>query len=98
MAKKDQCCVGEPWRGEPGGLHSMDCPVYLANAEAMERIAHPPRAEPAIEPLRQSTTLLYAWDTRWCPDCGSRYFAEDAECCGSLCIPVRLEMHSREPL
>lgn len=43
-------------------------------------------------------TLLAAWNTRWCPDCGSRYFAEDAICCGQPCMPVRLEMHSREPL
>lgn len=50
------------------------------------------------EPLRQTNTLLYAWDTRWCPTCGSRYFPEDASCCGQPCMPVRVEMHSREPL
>jgi hypothetical protein len=50
------------------------------------------------ESVGAKRTLIIAWDTRWCPDCSSRYFAEDAECCGAACMPVRLEMHSREPL
>lgn len=61
-------------------------------------MTEPSHDEPAVLRLRQASTLLYAWDTRWCPTCGSRYFPEDAECCGALCIPVRLEMHTREPL
>jgi len=37
------CCVGEPAFGDPKGLHTADCPVYLANMDALERM----QAEPA---------------------------------------------------
>ncbi len=69
--------------------------------------AAPPVPSPVVvEPVRPTVerccpdkpTLIYAWNTRYCPDCGSRYLSEEAVCCGSICMPVRLEMHSREPL
>lgn len=34
--KGDDCCPGEPCYGDPRGLHSEDCPVYLANMETYE--------------------------------------------------------------
>jgi hypothetical protein len=42
-------------------------------------------------------TLLYAWESWWCPTCGGRTFRADASCCDAPMLPVRLEMHSREP-
>lgn len=105
MPRKEPCCVGEPFRGEPNALHAVDCPVYHANVEALQKLGRvAPTGIAATIPRTNDrarsvgTTLIIAWDTRWCPDCSSRYFAEDAICCGQPCMPVRLEMHSREPL
>jgi hypothetical protein len=30
------CCIGEPWMGNPNGLHSDDCPVRIAAVKAWE--------------------------------------------------------------
>lgn len=68
----------------------LDAPTELGAAEA--------GSNEEAGSVGAKRTLIIAWNTRWCPDCGSRYFAEDAECCGAVCMPVRLEMHSREPL
>jgi hypothetical protein len=49
------------------------------------------------EPLDLTpTSLILAWDTRWCPSCSSRWMSETAVCCGKPCVPVRMEMHSRD--
>lgn len=32
------CCTGEPFRGDPNGLHTFDCPVYQANCERLESL------------------------------------------------------------
>ncbi|MEU7904144.1 hypothetical protein [Actinoplanes sp. NPDC049118] len=42
MSAKKDCCVGEPGGGDPHGLHSWDCPEYLAFVERLEAR----RAEP----------------------------------------------------
>jgi hypothetical protein len=40
----DDCCAGAPCAGDPNGMHTLDCPVYLANVAAWE--ASRPRPEP----------------------------------------------------
>ena len=65
------CCVGEPCYGDPKGLHSDDCPVYLANMAAFEanrrrereqhdaeRAAQVARNAPAVDGLRRAITHL----------------------------------------
>lgn len=42
--------------------------------------------------------LLGAWRSWWCPTCGSTTWLAGAVCCGEPALPVRLEMHSWEPL
>lgn len=32
------CCPGEPFRGDPKGLHTHDCPVYQANIDAFLKL------------------------------------------------------------
>lgn len=36
MTARKDCCPGEPCLGDPRGMHSLDCPVYLASMEALE--------------------------------------------------------------
>jgi hypothetical protein len=33
------CCPGEPFMGDPNGLHSFDCPVYEANMRGFEALS-----------------------------------------------------------
>jgi hypothetical protein len=40
------CCPGEPFRDDPDGLHTLDCPVYLANMAAWEAFARSRTAQP----------------------------------------------------
>ncbi len=44
------------------------------------------------------STLILAWDSWWCETCSARTWVEGARCHGQLMTPVRVEMHSREPL
>lgn len=30
----EDCCPGEPFRDDPNGMHTFDCPVYNAWADA----------------------------------------------------------------
>lgn len=52
------------------------------------------------EPAEPPSTLIYAWDSWLCTSCEWRTSADVKAClqCGSRLAPVRLEMHSREPL
>lgn len=44
------CCAGEELYGDPHGLHTMDCPEYLANAERYEAKNPPPPPPPVRSP------------------------------------------------
>lgn len=46
----DDCCVGEPAFGDPKGLHNVDCPVYLANMDVLERMRVEPGSRPVTAP------------------------------------------------
>lgn len=65
------CCEGEPCYGDPKGLHSDDCPEYLASMAAFEanrrrehercdaeRATRVARNAPAVEALRRAITHL----------------------------------------
>ena len=70
----DDCCPGEPVHGDPRGLHTHDCPVYLANMAALDRwrqhrVDHPPPVDEQAPP----GAVLASWDAWQCQDCGSRY-------------------------
>jgi hypothetical protein len=54
VTAKQDCCVGEPCMGDPRGLHSLDCPVYLASMDALEARTQPRRVE--LEPDTLSTS------------------------------------------
>lgn len=52
MPKPDDCCPGEPCMGDPRGMHTFDCPVYLANVEAWEadrRCRDAPKPDPLAD-------------------------------------------------
>jgi hypothetical protein len=75
MSGQLDCCPGEPFMGDPQGLHTFDCPVYLRWAEAMDArnaalMARgrttwlPPRVwtlppEPDAEAVRDKDNILF---------------------------------------
>lgn len=73
------CCPGEPCYGDPHGMHTMDCPVYLANVAALERsrqqwpapVSHP--VPVVYMSAAGAGELLARWDAWQCERCGSRY-------------------------
>lgn len=49
-----ECCVGEPFMGDPGGLHTFDCPVYQASQAAL--LERSKAAQPVPEPVLPPST------------------------------------------
>ena len=47
MTKAKDCCEGEPFRGDPNGLHAFDCPVYQATCETWAARRESPFLPPA---------------------------------------------------
>lgn len=51
VPREERCCPGEPCNGDPNGMHTFDCPVYLANVEAWEKSRAPlTRPMPGLGP------------------------------------------------
>ena len=97
------CCPGEPAHGDPHGMHTFDCPVYLANMAALERwnrnrADNPP---PETQTLRQAG-LIAQWDAWQCQACGCRYgqpydqHGAPGPCGGEL-EPVTVTITRRSP-
>lgn len=45
----EDCCKGEPGGGDPRGLHSLDCPEYLAFCARLDERRPAPAAPPVVE-------------------------------------------------
>lgn len=45
----EDCCRGEPGGGDPRGLHSLDCPEYLAFCARLDERRPAPAAPPVVE-------------------------------------------------
>lgn len=57
MVSAKDCCKGEPGYGDPRGLHSEDCPEYLASMAALERRTRRPEPAPPVVELSTSARL-----------------------------------------